>query len=550
MTADSPQSAGQGSVAEQLRLEKELQAQTERLLLGQRSAGMIIIDWNVVDDELRWSDSPERVRGPLPADGKYPVWTEQDHPDDREHFLARREEGIRTLQPTTCEYRIVRTDGRLTWLHAVQTAFAGADGRAERVIISVQDITERKHADEQRARLEMQLRESQKMEALGTLAGGVAHDFNNIIATILGHTELARHDAGANPQTIESIAEIGKAARRARDLVYQILSFSRREQTHRKRVDLAAVLEDSARLLRATLPGRVTLQVHCDAGVPGVLADTTQIQQVLINLANNAVHAMHGQAGRIEFRLDTVMLDAHWMPAHPALSELCARHPGAAARIVVRDNGQGMDAATLARIYEPFFTTKPPGEGTGLGLAVVHGIVLAHQGAIEADSAPNQGATFAIYLPLAPAQAEDPAPHPREANPAVAPQGGGRRSILYVDDDEPLVLLVKRLLERRGFQVSAHGSQSEALDMLRANPGAFDLLVTDYNMPGMSGLDVACAARAIRPDLPVAIASGFIDETLRAQAAGAGVRELIFKPAAVDDLCAVVEAVLRKAGAS
>ena len=281
-----------------------------------------------------------------------------------------------------------------------------------------QDVTERNRADAKRGQLEEQLRESQKMETIGTLAGGIAHDFNNIIASILGNTELAREDAANNPLVLESVDEIRKAGNRARKLVQQILTFSRRQVTDRKPIALAPVIEESVQLLRATLPRRVALEVHCAAGVPPVLADTTQIEQVLINLATNAWHAMHNESGCIQFRLDTILLDAALAGALPELSVMHAQHPGLIVRLTVSDDGAGMDEATRAKIFEPFFTTKPVNEGTGLGLSVVFGIMTTHEGAITVDSTPGEGTSFTLYLPVAPggttapqSDAAAPAPH-------------------------------------------------------------------------------------------------------------------------------------------
>ena len=408
-------------------------------------------------------------------------------------------------------------------------------GAERRFIVISRDITERRQAEVATASLEAQLRESQKMEAIGTLAGGIAHDFNNILATILGNTELARQDLVNNPRALESLEEIQKAGSRARDLVQQILSFSRRQPTERKVTALCPVVEETARLLRATTPACITLTTDCDANVPPVLADVTQMQQLVINLVTNAMHAMRGGAGRIDVRVDTVMLDAAFVEAQPALRALHDKHPGRTVRLAVRDDGPGIDAVTLKRIFEPFFTTKPVGEGTGLGLSVVLGIVQAHDGAIVVKSEPGKGAIFTLYLPPVQAQAELRLPDVIAATP-TASIGGGQR-ILYIDDDESLVFLVQRTLERRGFRVTGFSDQQLALDALLADPAAFDLVVTDYNMPGMSGLDVARKVRSIRPNLPLAVASGFIDGTLLAEAQAAGVREVISKANAVEDLC-------------
>ncbi|MBL0124384.1 MAG: PAS domain S-box protein [Betaproteobacteria bacterium] len=520
-------------VTERRQMERELQAQRD-------FATQII---NTVGQGLTVTDSDGRFEfvnpafahlcGYEPADliGHLPseVTAPEAHVDLENQRLARR-----AGQRTTYESRMHRSDGG-----AVDVLITGVprahEGQFAGTIAVITDLTERKQAEAARMMLEAQLRESQKMEAIGLLAGGIAHDFNNILATILGNVELAREDVSTNPLALQSLNEIRKAGSRARDLVQQILSFSRRQPSERKVIALAPVVEESARLLRATLPARLNLDVHCEADLPAVLADATQMQQIIINLCTNAMHAIRERPGRIGIRLDAVMLDPAMTSTHPALRALQEKQRGRTLRLAVTDDGCGMDAATLARIFEPFFTTRQVDEGTGLGLSVVHGIVQTHEGAIVVDSQPGKGSIFTVYLPAAEAaaSARQPGQSVAESAPVRAPGG---QHILYVDDDESLVFLVQRLLERRGFRVSGHTDQREALAAIRADPAAFDLVVTDYNMPGMSGLDVARAVRAIRADLPVAIASGFIDETLQSEAAGAGVRELIFKANAVEDL--------------
>jgi nitrogen-specific signal transduction histidine kinase/ActR/RegA family two-component response regulator len=407
-------------------------------------------------------------------------------------------------------------------------------------------VTESRRFEATRASLEMQVREAHKMQAIGTLAGGIAHDFNNIIATILGNADLAREDVSNNPLALQSLQEIQKAGSRARDLVWQILSFSRRQPTERKLVALAPILEESVRLLRATMPARLEIDLQCESATAAVLADASQIQQVLLNLATNAMQAMSGRSGRIEIRLDQVTLDAALLKKWPALRALNEQSGPSVVRMRVRDDGPGMDAAVQERIFEPFFTTKPKGEGTGLGLSVVLGIVQTHQGAITVESRIGQGSTFSLYLPLPAAAGMSDPRSPVEArtpDPA-SPASTTSLRILYLDDDEALVFLVRRLLQRRGCQVSGFVSADYALAALRDDPHAFDLVVSDYNMPGMSGLDFARAVRLIRPELPVAVATGFVDEQLRSEATNAGIRELIFKADAVDVFC---DAMLRLA---
>jgi len=441
-----------------------------------------------------------------------------------------------------------RKDGSTFWNELSISPVYDDQGYVTHFVGVQHDVNARKEAEALAASMNEQLRESQKMEAIGTLASGIAHDFNNVIATILGNVELAREDLPrVNTLAIESLAEIHKAATRARDLVQQILSFSRRQPTTRLPIALAPVVAETEHLLRSTLPGRVTLDVRCAEAVPEVHADPTQIQQVMINLATNAMQAMQGGPGLLTIRLGTVMLDAALARLHPALHSMHEKTPGLTVRLAVSDNGPGMDVATLARSFEPFFTTKPLGEGTGLGLSVVRSIVQGHEGAIVVESAPGKGTTFAVYLPVAPPQTSAALLPPIAPMVAAATEskshaaGEDRQHLLYLDDEEALVFLVKRLMARRGFRVSGFTDQREALAALSAAPDSFDLLVTDYNMPGLSGLDVAREALKLRADLPVAIASGYIDETLRTEAVAAGAHELIFKASSVEALCDAFE---------
>jgi PAS domain S-box-containing protein len=382
--------------------------------------------------------------------------------------------------------------------------------------------------------LEGQLRESQKMQAIGTLAGGIAHDFNNIVAAILGNVELARQDAAGNRHMLVSLDEIAKAGQRARNLTQQILSFSRRQPTARRLVAPGPMVEEACRLLRATLPARVEMDCEIEADLPAVLADPTQISQVLLNLGTNAAYAIGARSGRIRLRVDAPLMDAHAVKPHVDLA------PGRYVRISVSDNGSGMDATTLERIFEPFFTTKPVGEGTGLGLSVAHGIMRNHEGLIVARSEPGTGSVFELYIPASEATPAEPAVAPL----AVKPGTGEGRHVLYIDDDEAMVLLVERMLGRRGYRVTARVDAEAALALVRAAPNGFDLVVTDFNMPGLSGLDVARQVRAIRPDLPVAVTSGFISEELSAGAPDAGVCEIIFKPDTVEEMCDVIQRLL------
>ncbi len=457
------------------------------------------------------------------------------HPDDRDGFHASIHASARTLRMWQRDYRVVLPQLGVRWRAGRARPKKLADG----TILwhgFITDITDRVAAEEVRVQLEAQLRNAQKIEAIGTLAAGVAHDFNNIIGTIAGNAALARQDIDQGHKAQESLDEIYKASQRARHLVQQILTFSRKQPLRLENQPLRPLVEEAVHLLRATLPAGVDLVTSFRDVSARVLADSTQVQQVLLNLCTNSWHALHERSGRIEIGLEEVLLDAEAVRRLPDLK------PGPHVRLWVSDNGRGMDAATQERIFEPFFTTKPVGQGTGLGLAAVHGIVKTHDAAIELKSAPGRGTTFWIYFPAVAAPVGEAAPEPLEPS---AIRGNGEH-VLYVDDDESLVFLVLRMLNRLGYRSSGFLDARLALDAVRADPGGFDIAVTDFNMPGLSGLDVALELSRIRPELPVVITSGYITDDLREAARRAGVRQLVDKPSTVDKLCQVIQQILHE----
>jgi len=398
--------------------------------------------------------------------------------------------------------------------------------------IFARDLTARKKVEAHRNALESQLRESQKMQAVGTMAGGIAHDFNNIISAILGNAELARQDAGPDSPALISLAEIDRAGRRARDLVRQILTFSRNESPERIPIQLADVVQETVRLLKVALPPTVEMQVAIDATTLPVLADATQMEQALLNLCTNAIHAIGNQRGTIRIELgnnaETGDIERR--------SGVRAKH----VKLTVRDTGCGIDAATLERVFEPFFTTKPVGQGTGLGLAVVHGVMRTHMGTVDVQSTPGVGSAFTLYFPVADGACP---PAPQEPVKTSDIQGMGKR-VMYVDDDEALVFLVKRALTRKGFDVTTFTDPRAAVATLRDQPTAFDLVVTDYNMPGYSGLELLREARLIRPELPIALASGYVTAEIEQNALAEGARALIHKPNDVDEMCETLQRLL------
>ncbi len=430
--------------------------------------------------------------------------------------------------------RLRRKDGLELWVAVSTAPIADANGLPIGSLGMVTDITERKQSHAKRELLESQLRESQKMEAIGTLAGGIAHDFNNILAAILGNVALTRQHVSKGDAASDGLDQIERAGVRARSLVQKILAFSRMQPHALVSQPMRPLVEEAIVLLRSTLPSLVELRLQLTDTPLQVGADATNIQQILMNLCTNAWHAMHGSTGCITIALDRIELGAE--AAH-ALGELPA---GAYAHLTVSDNGSGMTEATRVRAFEPFFTTKRVGEGTGLGLSVVHGIVVAHQGAITVDSAPGRGSSFHLYFPMSSvptgAVLDD-------AAVSVAPRGAGER-VMYVDDDPAMLPMIESLLQHAGYRVTAMDRPLEALARVRATPTAFDLVVTDFNMPEMTGLDLAEALARIAPELPVVISSGYLSDEMRAAAMRVGVRGLLQKEYSLEQLAALVHTVL------
>jgi PAS domain S-box-containing protein len=511
--------------------------------LALEGAGDGVWDWNLATGEEFFSRGIKSMFGYDEQDipNLSAEMDERTHPDDVPQMNADRQAHFDGRAPVyRNEHRIRCKDGRWKWVLSRGMVIArDEDGRPLRMVGTHTDITDHKQGEAQQRALESQLRESQKMEAIGTLAGGVAHDFNNLLAAILGNLVLAREDVGEQHPAQESLTEINRAAIRARQLVQQILTFSRRQTQEMLRQPLTPLVEEALGLMRSLLPASIKLNVRLSAASLPVLADATQMQQVLMNLCTNAWQAMEGRPGEITVALREVTLDASQGLQMGGLAS------GSYACLSVADNGPGMDEATQQRIFEPFFTTKAPGAGTGLGLAVVHGIVKAHRGAIALHSRPGEGARFDVYLPLASGRdAMPPAIAEAPAAPVVAPQG---KHVVYIDDYEALVFLVGRLLRKQGYRASTFESGEAAMQWLRDHPQEkVDLVVTDQNMPGMSGVDVAREVGQLRPGLRVAIVSGHVNDKLMAEAHSAGVSDVLGKQDSMDALGESIRALLER----
>ncbi|MFH1010889.1 MAG: PAS domain S-box protein [bacterium] len=434
----------------------------------------------------------------------------------------RRMTGRGETPPSRYEFTALTKDGKELEVETSVTRIPFRGGTATQGIL--RDVTDRK-------RLEGQLRQAQKMEAIGTLAGGIAHDFNNILMAMLGYAEMAKIDLSEGSLAQSDLEEILRAGRRAKDLVRQILAFSRQIEQERKPITLHPVIKEVLRLLRASLPSTIEIRQNIDTNCGVVLADATQIHQVLMNLCSNAHHAMREKGGVLGVELSKIEVDADSARAVPNLRE------GSYVRLTVSDTGHGMDRATMERIFEPFFTTKGVGEGTGMGLATVHGIVTSHGGAITVYSEPDKGTTFRIYLPRLEAEAP-------EAMTQVEPIPTGEEHILFVDDEEPLTRLGKQMLERLGYRVTTRTSSVEALEAFRSNPDKFDLIITDQTMPNITGMELADEMMRIRRDIRIILATGFSETVSPDKAKQLGVREYIMKPVAIRELGEIVRRVL------
>lgn len=385
---------------------------------------------------------------------------------------------------------------------------------------------------EETDKLRAQLFRAQKLEAIGTLAGGIAHDFNNILSIIMGYTELAKLKFEENESPQQYVKEVLKACRRAKDLIRQLLSFSHNgDKLERQVLYVRPIIKEVTKFLKATLPATIEIQQSIASETGIVFAHPTQIHQVLTNLCTNAAHAMEEAGGILEISLADIDLDPATLPPHSGLK------PGPYVRLTVADTGEGMDSATLERIFDPYFTTKEPGKGSGLGLAVVQGIVHDHEGGITVSSELGKGTTVHVYLPRIDAEltvSEEPS----------VPVPTGTERVLIVDDEAALVDIWKRYLELLGYVVATKTSCLEALELFRVHPDYFDLVITDYTMPHMNGLDLAREMKRIQPDIRIIICSGLRDRIRSEKHVEAGVRAFLMKPLELRSAAEVIRKVL------
>jgi len=424
------------------------------------------------------------------------------------------------------ELEMKKRDGSFFWAsHFVEPLRDGKGNIVASRSVAV-DISERKN-------LEMLLRQAQKMEAIGTLAGGIAHDFNNILTPILGFSQLAMDDLPQEHPGRTKLGHVVKAAQRAKELVHQILAFSRQRSQEFRPVFLAPVIKEPLKLLRASIPTTIEIRQNIQSPDGQVTGDATQIHQVVMNLCTNAAHAMHEKGGTLCVSLTEVELGPD-----RAARDLDLK-PGPYLKLTVSDTGQGMKPETMKRIFEPYFTTKATGEGTGMGLAVVHGIVASHGGVITVESEVDRGSTFDVYLPRLAAKVEEEV---QEATPLP----GHKERILFVDDEELVAELGREMLQRLEYQVTVLTESLAALEAFRADPEGFDLVLTDQSMPHLNGFSLAREILKIRSDIPVIMYTGLIEETVEEKAKAAGIRAVLAKPPDQNQLAEILRGQLRK----
>jgi PAS domain S-box-containing protein len=455
------------------------------------------------------------------------------HPDDRAESTERVRKNMEEnwIAPPR-EHRLIALDGQV--VEVVSTGVPVKIRGGTQTFGVFRDITEQKKSHQEKEKLEAQLQQAQKMEALGTLAGGIAHDFNNILSVIIGSSELLELKEVVEDSSRQTLDNVLQASQRAKELVRQILAFSRHAKQEKILLNFKSIIKETLEFLRASLPSSIQIRQYLDPAAGTIMADPTQMQQILMNLCTNAGHAMEKDGGVMQINLANVTLNAEDVRFYPDLE------PGGYVRLTVSDTGHGMEPSVIQRIFEPYFTTKELGKGTGLGLAVVHGIVKAHNGMIKVDSEVGKGTTFNVFLPRAEGYDRVVEMKPAESIPK------GSERILLVDDEKALVDIGKQLLNWMGYEVEIRTSPIEAIEAFRANPQKFDLVLTDMTMPQMTGIKMAKQMIEIRADIPVIVCTGFSDQINEEQALSAGVKALLLKPIVAREMSEAIRKALKK----
>ena len=462
------------------------------------------------------------------------TWPDLTHPDDMEldfKYFNQIMKGER--DGYSIDKRFVCKDENIIWVNLSVHCVRFADGKVDYFIALLFDITERKQAEEDRERLQKRLQQSQKLEAIGTLAGGIAHDFNNILSAIIGYSELSIPETPEGSQIRSDLEKILQAGNRAKGVVNQILTFSRQRDEEKSPLIITPIVKEVMKLLRASLPSTITVKTNIRPGIGSVIADPSQIHQVIMNLCTNAAHAMKKSGGTLTITLDEITTDDTFVTRNPGMAT------GRYVQLTVSDTGHGMNSDVMERIFEPYFTTKGPGEGSGLGLSIVHGIVDSMKGIVNVYSELGKGSTFKVYLPIT-----DKGPTSTQKQEDKPYTGQGR--ILFVDDEPMVVEIGSRILKGLGYEVTEMTSSVEALEHFQKNSATIDLVITDMTMPFIPGDELARDILEIRPGMPVIICTGYSDRLTAEDAKAMGIRHYLGKPLLKSEIAEKVHQVLAK----
>ncbi|MBJ2157977.1 ATP-binding protein [Variovorax sp. IB41] len=532
----------------QERGELALRQSEERYAMAMEAANEGHAEWNFAEDSVFVSDKWRALHG---VDASVPLGTSADvlrhvrlHPDDAPRAKAAIDDHLAgRTHAVELEYRVRHAGGEWRWIHARGRCVRDEAGAALRLFGAATDVSDRKLAEADKARLEARLQQTQRLEALGTLSGGIAHDFNNILGAILGFGEMAQQQAEAGSAMRRHIDRVMQAGARARLLVRRILDFSRSGIAERVPVNMQALVEEVISMLVPTLPPGLRVDARLQSGSAAVVGDGTQLYQVVMNLCTNAVQAMGevgevGEVGVVSLRLDRVDIAEKRALLHGDIAA------GSYVRLDVGDTGPGIPPEVLQRMFDPFFTTKKVGEGTGLGLSVVHGIVADIGGAIDVVTGNGQPTVVSVWLPVLQGQAAEGEPEqaPLDTVPGC-PRGNGE-VVMIVDDEQPLRELAEELLASLGYEPVGFGTSERALAAFEADPLRFDAVLTDEMLPGMPGSELARLLRAKRPALPVALVSGNVNVALEQRARDAGVAEVLHKPLGLQELAECLARIL------
>lgn len=459
------------------------------------------------------------------------LWSRLVHMDDRSlvQDLVRRV--LEGEDVSAVEHRIIRKDKQVRWVKNTLVPHYDEYGALQSYDNLIRDITEQKLAEEETKRLQTELQQAQKMEAIGTLAGGIAHDFNNILSIIVGNVELALLNIPEDSKARQNLERSFTASMRARDLIKQILVFSRQSEKKLMPCDIRPVIKESIRLLRAFIPSSIEIRQSIPSKIDTIRTDPTHINQVLINLSSNAAHAMRKDGGVLEIRLENTKIDENTVSTRDL-------KPGRYVKLSVSDTGTGMTPDIMDKIFDPYFTTKKAGEGTGMGLAVVHGILKKHGGGIAVSSSVGKGTVFDMYFPCIDKTSI------KEQKKTQMKISRGNERILFVDDEEAVVQMAREMLEQFGYQVIIKTDSMEAFRIFREDPSYFDLLLTDQTMPKLTGVNLAQKVMEIRPDIPVILSTGYSDMIDKNEINASGIRGFIKKPFVIAELTQKIRSVL------